>query len=98
MEIDPVSSLIWPSYRCRGIVQAAPICEIGDSGGSLFVLVKPYGDDRVEIFRPTEPAMAARANVGDYAVIYRDGFRSISPRDVFEEGYFIINESEDTPG
>ena len=41
-------------------------------------------------FHPTEPAMAARAEVGGYAVIYEDGYKSISPKKAFEEGYKLI--------
>jgi len=42
---------------------------------------------RHERFDPTEPAMARRAEVGGYAVVYEDGFKSISPKKAFEDGY-----------
>ncbi len=77
----------WPKYESHKIVQAAPIFDIVDAGGNLVVLVKPYGDHAVERFAPTEPAMAARAEIGGYAVIYADGFRSVSPKGIFESGY-----------
>ena len=31
--------------------------------------------------------MAERAQIGDYAILYPDGFKSVSPRKAFEEGY-----------
>ena len=40
-----------------------------------------------EPFVPTEPGMAKRAEVGGYAILYPDGFKSISPQKQFEEGY-----------
>lgn len=70
----------WPKYESHKIVQAMPITGITPAG---VVLVGA----RHEPFHPTEPAMAARAEVGGYAVIYVDGFKSVSPKKAFEEGY-----------
>lgn len=79
---------LWPRYVSHKIVAAAVIHEILDAGDSgLAILVKPYGDDRVERFYPSEPAMAARAEIGGYAVVYADGFCSVSPKEAFEAGY-----------
>jgi hypothetical protein len=77
----------WPKYESHKVVRAAKIFDIVDSGGVLTVLVKPYGDHEVEAFHPTEPAMVSRAEIGGYAVIYEDGYKSISPAKAFEEGY-----------
>jgi hypothetical protein len=77
----------WQKYRSHKVVEAAPICEIVDAGGTLSILVKPYGDDTVERFVPTEHGMIARAEVGGYAVRYPDGYKSVSPKEAFEEGY-----------
>lgn len=70
----------WPKYESHKIVQAMPITGITPDG---IVLVGA----RHEPFHPTEPAMAARAEVGGYAVLYADGFKSVSPKKAFEEGY-----------
>lgn len=71
----------WPKYESHKVVQAMPITGITPDG---VVLVGA----RHEPFYPTEPGMAARAEIGGYAVIYEgDGFRSISPKKAFEEGY-----------
>ena len=34
--------------------------------------------------------MAVRASVGDYAVIYSDGYKSVSPKKAFEDGYTAL--------
>lgn len=70
----------WPKYESHKVVRAMPITEITSDG---VVLV----GDQYEPFQPTEPAMAKRAEVGGYAVVYADGFRSVSPKKAFEEGY-----------
>jgi hypothetical protein len=80
----------WPQYESHKIVRAAKIVEIVEHGGNLSILVKPYGDDTVERFVPTEPAMILRAEVGDWAMLYPDGYKSISPAKQFEEGYTRI--------
>lgn len=77
----------WPRYESHKIVQAAPIVDIIDHGGTLSILVKPYDDHRVERFVPTEPGMIARAEVGGFAIIYSDGFKSVSPQTAFASGY-----------
>lgn len=77
----------WPKYESHKIVRAALISDIIDVAGRLAILVKPYGDHTVERFYPSEPAMAARAEVGGYAVIYEDGFKSVSPKAAFDAGY-----------
>jgi hypothetical protein len=90
---------LWPRYVSHKIVAAAvihglgrPECGVGDSG--VAILVKPYGDDRVERFYPSEPAMAARAEIGGYAVVYADGFCSVSPKEAFEAGYTPKDQPE----
>jgi hypothetical protein len=74
----------WPKYESHKIVQAAPIIGILEGNGDILVQV---GDHGVESFQPTEPAMAKRAEIGGYAVIYEDGYKSVSPKRAFEEGY-----------
>lgn len=86
----------WPKYVSHKVVQAAVIFDVVEHGGTLSILVKPYGDHRVERFVPTEPAMVARAEVGGFAVRYEpdvrypEGYRSISPRQAFLDGYEAI--------
>lgn len=74
----------WPKYQSHKIVQAMPIVGFDerDTGGKVCAIVEGG-----TTFAPNENGMLERANVGDYAVIYEDGYASISPKDVFEEGY-----------
>lgn len=81
----------WPKYQSHKIIEAAPIFQIVEHGGALSILVKPYGDDRVERFVPTEAGMIVRAAVGDFAVRYPDGYQSVSPAKAFREGYTPCN-------
>ena len=81
----------WPKYESHKIVQAAKIVAIAEHDGVLSIMVRPYGDDRLERFVPTEDAMILRAEVGGYAVIYPpDGYKSVSPAKAFEDGYTLI--------
>lgn len=82
----------WPEYESHKIVRAAKIVEvIINKDGTAAVLVRAHDDAPVEHFHPREPAMALRAEVGGYAVIYEDGYRSISPAKAFEEGYTPVS-------
>ena len=78
----------WPKYTSHKVVQAAKIVSIhNDFGeGGHFLWVDP-GTSVLEKFTPTEPAMLDRAQVGGYAVVYEDGFRSVSPKEPFESGH-----------
>jgi hypothetical protein len=86
--------LDWKAYQSHKVVHAAKICRVETVDGETRVFVRPYDDDRVERFYPSENGMAARAEVDGYAVVYdADGprtFHSISPRDKFEEGYLRV--------
>ena len=77
----------WPQYESHKVVRAARISDIQDVGGTLTIFVKPFDDHTVETFVPTHADMIAEARVGGWAILYPDGFRSISPRKAFEEGY-----------
>lgn len=80
----------WPTFKSHRIVQAKPIIAATDD----HIVV-----DGCEHFETTEPAMMARAAVGDYAMIYPDGYRSVCPKAQFEAGYSPFEEaaSESAP-
>lgn len=82
----------WPRYESHKIVQALPITLITDDAadGSRVLFVHPDPDMPSVIFEPTEPAMAMRAEIGGYAVIYEGGFKSVSPKKVFEDSYTLV--------
>lgn len=78
----------WPVYESHKVVWAAQIVSIADHpDGSRIIMVRPANSFEAEPFEPTEPAMAARAAVGGWAILYPDGYRSVSPAKAFEEGY-----------
>jgi len=83
---------LWPKYESHKIVAAAVIVGIvRGAGGRITLMVKPEDETLPEPFWPSEAAMAERAEVGGYAVIYEDGFRSVSPGPAFTNGYTRMN-------
>jgi hypothetical protein len=85
----------WPQYESHKIVRAAKIVRVDHIPASTGVVVSPVrisitvdpGNGELEQFEPTVPGMAEKAEVGGYGMLYPDGFKSISPRTAFEEGY-----------
>ena len=82
-----------PRYKCYKEVWALKIMKIerhneGDPSGSA--MITPL-DGRYAPFR-VEPQYVRRHNpqVGGYYVVYKDGYKSYSPADVFEDGYTLI--------
>jgi len=87
----------WPKYESHKIVQAAKIVGIersSDGATVTAIWVRPAGERndsaKMEKFEPDVVEMGMRATVGDYAVIYGGGFKSISPAKEFEDGYTPI--------
>lgn len=78
----------WPKYKSHKIIQAAVIKALHDDfgEGEKFFWVDP-GTGELEKFTPTEIGMMNRVTIGDYALLYPDGFRSVSPKKAFEDGY-----------
>lgn len=70
----------WPKYVSHKEVQAMPITGITPDG---IILVGAAH----EPFAPTVTEMTRLAEVGGYAVIYDDGYKSVSPKAAFEKGY-----------
>lgn len=73
----------WPKFVSHKVVQAAPIVHVGPAGE---ISVQP-NEGATEMFDPTEPGMRGHAEVGGYAVIYEDGYKSVSPKKAFEDWY-----------
>lgn len=83
----------WPKYESHKIVQAAKIIRLeyrGKDASSGILRVFVPGNATEEEFWTSEIGMMQRAEVGGYAVIYEDGFKSISPAKAFEDGYVRI--------
>jgi hypothetical protein len=84
----------WPKYASHKVVSATPIIRIDKvtAGADVSVLPQLFvdpsnGREPPVRFEPTEPNMATRCQVLDYAMIYRDGYRSVCPKKEFEDGY-----------
>lgn len=70
------------------VVRAAKIFELvydKSAGQVVSVIVVPDGGEPEE-FTPTHASMLGEAAVGGWAVVYPDGFRSISPAHAFKQG------------
>lgn len=84
---------MFPRYVCHKEVTAALIVDIvkSECTNEKFLLVKgDLSDPLITVVRPSEPAMADKAQVGDYYVVYNNGsYSSVSPAKVFEEGYAL---------
>lgn len=79
-----------PEYESHKVVRAARIMVVDtEFPGDPVLWVRPEGrasevNDR---FIPTHIGMLHEARVGDWAMLYPDGYKSISPAEAFEEGY-----------
>ena len=60
------------------VVQAGCYVQNGDGGTAI---LRIYPENMTTRFTPV---------VGDYWVIYEDGYQSLSPRGAFENGYMLI--------
>ena len=79
----------WPYYDTHKRVQAVKIVSHrvleSHEGRPTRVVLLVDNDGRLEVFEPSVEAMSFKAKAGDYALIYRDGFRSICPAAEFED-------------
>ncbi len=83
MEMEPTGGLA--EYRSIKHVRAGEITEIVPAGCYV------READGSAILRIFEPKMTERyqPQVGDFWVIYKDGYQSLSPRQAFLSGYVI---------
>lgn len=88
----------WPRYESHKVVQAAKIVGIerDEATDAKIIWVRPAGEEfdnhPIERFEPTVAAMAEKAEVGGWAMLYSDGFKSISPERQFDEGYTLVHQ------
>lgn len=70
------------------MVRAAKIVSINRDALGEPKSVNVIPDERsVDVFAPTHAIVLKDADIGDWAILYPDGFKSISPAKAFEEGY-----------
>jgi hypothetical protein len=77
----------WPRYQCHKVVRALKIGE-GATVNPNGTMLLNIADGGFEPVRVSKEVVARHLPMpGDYLVEYEDGYRSISPGKVFEEGY-----------
>lgn len=80
-----------PRYKCHKEVWALKIKAIKPTpeyDGSLIMFPE---DKRYSAFKVSaEYAEKHKPEVGGYYVVYKDGYKSYSPADAFEDGYTLI--------
>jgi hypothetical protein len=91
-------AVLLPTYQCHKRVQAARIVSVNQSTGVA------GSDGGVSVAVPGQPSFTvpvplgffARSvpAVGDYLVVYRDGYMSHSPAAEFEDGYRLVDVCE----
>jgi hypothetical protein len=76
-----------PRYVCHKKVWALQIKDISKSHWGKVTLGLGWGTPHPDIEVPTEWYERHRPKVGDYYVVYEDGYTSVSPAEAFEKGY-----------
>ena len=86
------NSLQMPKYKCHKEVHALKISDtVWNPNGSVDLFFELTGFEPINIETPESQRFKEAA--GDdpgYLVVYKDGYRSWSPTDAFEEGYSLI--------
>jgi hypothetical protein len=78
-----------PRYKCHKEVWALKIGVLSrEADGSAFMLPADAGYAMTKL--DADFMEKHKPQVGGYLVVYKDGYRSYSPGDVFEEGYTRI--------
>lgn len=84
-----------PRYKCHKEVHALKIKEVIDStkpgnegDGSRLLVIEDAGFAPVRV----DHGYVRKHNPqpGGYYIVYKDGYKSFSPAEAFEEGYIII--------
>ena len=86
-----------PAWKCHKIVRASKItsaerASVDPGDGAPYVVDLECG-----AYRVMDAGMVARRvpQVGDYYVVYEDGYASLSPGDVFEAGYTRLRQDQE---
>jgi hypothetical protein len=84
-----------PQYKCHKAVWALKIAQIehqhdpgAETDGSAILI--PYDESYAPFRVDQEYMLKHKPEVGGYYVVYKDGYKSFSPADVFEDGYILI--------
>lgn len=85
----------WPEYETRKRVRAKQIVwfETNEDAQRYAAVIRSDGDEK-ETFIPNEPGMLARVEVGDYAITYPDGFKSVNTAANFEATAILVEPDD----
>jgi cephalosporin hydroxylase len=78
-------------WQCHKKVHAGKIVDVTHGNGTRITILDSKGNNKHVLL---DMVIVARytPKVGDYYVVYEDGYASISPKKAFEEGYSLIVE------
>ena len=76
-------------WKCHKIVKAGKITAFGPDWSGP-VTVEDANGATCKVDMPPNAFARGRPNLGDYIVIYDDGYKSWSPAKAFEDGYARI--------
>lgn len=76
-----------PRYKSHKEVWALKIKKLEESLPSGDCMFHPEDGSFEPIFLPKEYMEKHKPEVGGYYVVYKDGYKSFSPAEAFEEGY-----------
>jgi len=81
-------------YRCHQIIKAGKLKQAIVAGKPIVAIVEDCNDNDFQVEMPDDAFKCGGIPViGDYIVIYEDGYKSWWPAKVFEEGYNRIERS-----
>ncbi len=79
-----------PKYRCHKEVHALKISVVTENENRGTAVLTPEGGLFAEISVDEDFVKKHRPQPGGYYVVYKDGYKSFSPADAFEDGYARI--------
>lgn len=86
------SAVEMPKYKCHKEVWALKIKEIEKHKiDAENYIITPEEVGFAPFVVDSEYVLKHKPKVGGYYVIYKDGYKSFSPAEAFEDGYTLIN-------
>lgn len=84
----PTGYMTIPQYKCHKVVRAFKIARIDSAGQTNYLIA---ADDKITPIPITKENLDLKnPSVGDYYVLYDDGYTSFSPPKAFEDGYDLV--------
>lgn len=80
-------------WKCHKIVKAGKILGVGSDGG-FNVTVEDVNGAPCKVEMPANAFARGIPDIGDFIVIYEDGYKSWSPAKAFEDGYARVTTKE----